>query len=155
MRSLVLMAALSAALSAAPAVASDTPDPPPIERRTTILELKAVAAEKRLADLEAKVFGVPAQMPPTVAAVPPQAAGVVPPNHHAHYDAAGRVVVHGNWNNGVPGAHAGMSPVRIAEAGQRVPGGIAAPTYSVRSAGGGCPAGGCPSPRAGLFSRWR
>lgn len=55
---------------------------------------------------------------------------VVPSNHHAHYAHDGRVVIHHDSNNGVPGAHDGMSRIRIAEAGQVI---------------GDCPNGNCPT----------
>lgn len=66
---------------------------------------------------------------------------VVPMGSHAHRDANGNVIVHGNENAGVPGAHSGMSTKRIAEGDQAVAGPVAVKpasptvTYSVLPAG--------------------
>lgn len=48
----------------------------------------------------------------------------VPYGSHAHYASDGSVIIHGNENAGVPGAHNGMSTKRIAEGGQTVTGNI-------------------------------
>jgi hypothetical protein len=48
----------------------------------------------------------------------------VPYGSHAHYASDGSVIIHGNENWGVPGAHNGMSTKRIAEGGQTVTGNI-------------------------------